>query len=284
MSAEASAAVLKHAQGSDAEWRMLALLADAANPRGVVSGLSLAELAERMGRTEKGVSGVKGRLLKSGQLEELEKGGGRGRSAVYAIKLPGLTGPEPPAEKGGSAPDTPPAEGGNGAAASNTGQKKASSSKDPRADFRQELRDADVPDEMVADGEEFLGRKRKVNSQIVTPAEMAIAAAALAAYNREFEWDGRKGSEVGLGSALTPIVMRIREHPSWDAAKHVRLVESAWRFRWWEQSDRKRRPTPNVIWSDKSFPEVVQDAKEEHEGKKKSERHYTRKRDRGQEG
>lgn len=280
MSAEAMAAVFKHAQGSDAEWRMLILMADAANPRGVISGVSLAELGERMGRKEKGASAVKGRLVQSGQLEELQKGGGRGRSAVYWIKLPGLDGPEenPPSGKPDSLPGNPPAGEGNGAGASNTGEKKASSSSDAGAVFRQELRDADVPDEMVADGLEFLTRKRKVNSQIVTPAEMAIAAAALAAYNREFEWEGRKGSEVGLGSALTPIVMRIREHPSWDAAKHVRLVESAWRFRWWEQGGRKRRPTPNVIWSEKSFPEVVQDAKEEHEGKKKSERHYTRQR------
>ncbi|MGH2938286.1 MAG: hypothetical protein ACRDPE_09230 [Solirubrobacterales bacterium] len=282
MSAKATVAVFDHGEGSDAEWRMLAVLADAATDRGVVVGVSMEELAARMRKTTRGAGQVKRRLIESGQLIVLEEGGGRGRSAVYWLKLPGLAGPEKPRDgEPGKDAETPNDSVGQPAGGSNTGTTTTSSSSPARGrSLAEELRDADVPDEMRADAESFLHEKKKVGGKQVTPAEMAIAAAAVATWNREFEWEGRKGASIGLGSALTAIVMRVREHPTWDAAKHVRLVESAWRFRWWEQSDRKRRPTPNVIWSEKSFPEVVQDAAEEAAGKKKSERHYTRKRDR----
>jgi hypothetical protein len=280
LSAEATIAVFEHGEGSDAEWRMLMTLANAANPGGVVFGLSMAELAERAGKSERGAAQIKRRLIESGQLVVLDEGGGRGKAATYWLRLAGLAGPETPQEDAKAAPANGETDAGE-AGGSNTGTTTTSSSSPARGrSFAEELRDADVPDEMRADAESFLHEKRKVGGKQVTPAEMAIAAAALAAYNREFEWDGRKGAEIGLGSAMTSIVMRIREHPTWDAAKHIRLVESAWRFRWWEQSDRKRRPTPNVVWGEKAFPEVVQDAAEEAAGKKKSERHYTRKRDR----
>lgn len=278
MSAEATAAVLQHHEGTDAEWRMLAVLANEANAAGVISGVGMAEIAERVGKRENGAGQVKGRLIEKGWLVVLDSGGGRGRTATYQIQLPGL--PKPPEENPSKADQTPPDGGGSDAPPSNTRTTTTPSSSSRQGSFAEELRDLEIPAEMHADGEAFLREKKKVGSKIVTPAEMAIAAAALATFNRDFEWEDRQGSEFGLGSALTSIVMRVREHPTWDAAKHIRLVESAWRFRWWERTEKKRRPTPNVIWGVKAFPEVVQDAKEEAAGKKKPERHYTR-RDRG---
>src|SRR5689334_7021726 len=101
MSAEATLAVMEHATGSDAEWRMLMLLAGEANRRGLVSGVTMADLAERMGKSERGTAAVKGRLKASGQLVILDEGGGRGRTATYAINLPGL-------DASSETPQTPP--------------------------------------------------------------------------------------------------------------------------------------------------------------------------------
>lgn len=118
-----------------------------------------------------------------------------------------------------------------------------------------------VGDEMRADGEGLLKAKRKVATRIVTEQEMMVAAAALAEFNRQAKAD------YGLGANLTSIVMRIRDRPSWDAAKHVRLVQSAWRIRWWERrGDDKRRAGPNVIYGEGSFDKVVQDAADEAHG------------------
>jgi len=135
--------------------------------------------------------------------------------------------------------------------------------------------------EMVVDALELLRQHRKVDGKVVTPHEMAIAAVALERFNRCFEWQGKPGSSFGLGGVLPELVMRIRDRPSWDSATHVRLVESAWRLRWWEKKAGGRRPSPSVIWSAKSFPQVVQDAADEKkardEGKPKAAgRRYTR--------
>jgi len=284
MSAEATIAVMEHAEGTDAEWRLLAILANSADHEGVVS-MSREELAERVHKTEKSVGGTLGRLKASGQLMELEHGGGRGKKNVYWLNLPGI--PEPALRKiaEGSAgnPENdgtvggPP--GGNGGGGSNQGEKERSSSEKAAA-FMEALRDCEVPDEMQADALALLRRGKKVGSHVVTPEEMARAAAALAAFNRLFEWKAhnglRKGASFGLGAALPSIVQRIRERPSWDPATHVRLVESAWRLRWWEQTEGRRRPTPNVIYGPKAFEQVVQDAEEEKTGGKTGERHYTR--------
>jgi len=138
--------------------------------------------------------------------------------------------------------------------------------------------------EIVLDGLDLLRQGKKVDGKLITPREMGIAATALAAFNRCYEYKKPggekvvKGSDYGLGGNLTSIVMRIREHPSWDASKHVRLVESAWRIRWWERNP-ERRPGPNVIYGVNSFENVVQDAGEEAAGESPSKirkRRYTR--------
>ncbi|MCA1571240.1 MAG: helix-turn-helix domain-containing protein [Chloroflexi bacterium] len=126
--------------------------------------------------------------------------------------------------------------------------------------------DGDLPPEMVRDAQELLRQKKKVDRRIVTENEMMVAAHALAEFNRQLD------SDYGLGSQVTTIVMRIRDRPSWGAAKHVRLVQSAFRLKWWEQRGSRRRPTPAVIYGERAFDQVVQDATEEARGKKPAER------------
>jgi hypothetical protein len=118
----------------------------------------------------------------------------------------------------------------------------------------------DVPDDMREDARALLVGKAKVGSRIVTEAEIAIAAAALAEFNRQAE------SDYGLGANMRSIVMRIRERPSADAGAHIRLVQSAWRIRWWERTPDGRKPGPNVIYGEKSFDRVWQDASDEARG------------------
>lgn len=117
--------------------------------------------------------------------------------------------------------------------------------------------------ELDVDAAELLKGKQKVGSKIVTEQEMAVAVAALRAFNLA------AGSNFGIGTQLTKIVGRIRERPSWTAAVHERLVASAFRLKWWERSGRSpRRPTPSVIYGNADvFEQVIQDAKDEHEGK-----------------
>lgn len=301
MSAEATVAVFEHAEGSDAEWRMLALLANAANPAGIVSGVRMFDLAEQMGKTERGAGQVKKRLVDSGQLAIVDEGGGRGKPATYWIKLPGLVGPDdegavtvlriagpgnpedsgqkPRRRKRGKAAQTPKEPAGKGGRRSIQGETTtSSSSSSARARFAEELQDVEVSDEMIADALQLLRDRRKVSGKLVTPREMALAVAGLAAFNREFEWEGRRGSDFGLGAALGSIIMRLRDRPGWDPATHVRLVESAWRVRWWERGRRPRRPSPNVIWGERAFEQVVQDARDEAAARKagRPTRKYTR--------
>lgn len=292
MSAEAQLAVMEHATGSDAEWRMLAVLASEANGRGLVVGVSMELLAARVGKSERGAAAIKGRLKASGQLVVLDEGGGRSRTAVYALNLPGLDAADdeetlnvdsPQAES--PAPTT--------ATASSSGSKKGKDREfyaviDGLIDTKIELGSTAVEGgegQMVLDGLGLLRQGKKVDSKLVTPTEMGIAAAALASFNRLFEWKRpngavTKGSDYGLGANLTSIVMRLRDRPSWDAAKHVRLVEAAWKVRWWERDGASnRRPHPNVIWGGKSFDNVVQDAADLAAGedpKAIKKRRYTR--------
>lgn len=121
---------------------------------------------------------------------------------------------------------------------------------------------AEFSDELAADAQALLRAKRKVDGAVVTEAEMAVATAALTEFNAQ------AGSDFGLGANLTCIVMRARERPSWDPAKHRRLVQSAFRLRWWERSRRGGRPTPQVIYGNaKVFEQVVQDAADEAAGR-----------------
>lgn len=121
-----------------------------------------------------------------------------------------------------------------------------------------------VPPDMAADANELLRRKTRVDGRQVTLDEVTKAACAVAAFNRE------SGSEFGLGAHLRSIVMRIRERPSYTFDAHVRLVESAWRLKWWEKRSngrRRGRPTPAVIYGHAGvFENVVQDAVAEKKG------------------
>lgn len=303
MSAEATLAVMEHAQGTDAEWRMLALMANEANAAGIVTGISMADLAKRMGKSDRGVAGVKGRLKASGQLVVLDEGGGRGHSAVYWIALPGLAGPEetpqiavanpadrgaegdetpqPGSPKGDSLPPTPPiprTTTSSSSAGKATG--KAGKESEFWATVGDLLEGVPTATDVAADALELLRTGKKVDGKLVTPTEMGIAAVAVATFNRCFEWKSRTGSDYGLGASLKSIVMRIRDRPSWNAAKHVRLVESAWRIRWWEANGRSdRRPGVNVIYGGNAFENVVQDAGDEAGGEspaKIKKRRYSR--------
>lgn len=277
MSAEATIAVINHATGTDAEKWTLGVLANYAGFDGLVS-MSIGEIAERTGKSERAAAQVLRGLKKSGQLIVIEPGSGRGHKSIYWLNLPGFKTPPKKLQElvmdddergpNGGPDDAPPHPG------SKPEKKKSSSSKE--AVFVEALRDADVSGEMMADARALLRKGKKVGGQLVTPEELACATAGLAAFNALYEWDGRNGGGFGIGAAVTSIVQRARERPSWDPATHVRLVESAWRLRWWEKSDQPRRPTPNVIWGPKAFEQVVQDAEDEKAGRKSGERRYTR--------
>jgi hypothetical protein len=289
VSAEATLAVMEHATGTDSEWRMLAVMANAANHHGIVMNLGAAELAERCGKTERGAGQILARLRKSGQLVTLQQGGGRGVTNIYWINLPGLPRPEtpnqvviPPSPNPEPSGDSPSADSGKDdplpptPPIPSTTTSSSSSAGSKQQEFARLLAALDEFDptanplaDEITDGMELLRTGKKVDGKLVTPAEMAIAAAAVHAFNRCFEWKGRKEADYGLGANLKSIVMRARDRPSWDAGKHVRLVESAWRIRWWEANgSSSRRPTPNVIYGGNAFENVVQDAGAEAGGEK----------------
>ena len=122
------------------------------------------------------------------------------------------------------------------------------------------LGDIEVPGSLLADADDLLRRKTKVDGRIVTPEEMARAVAAIAEINRQAEAD------FGVGAHLRAIVMRVRERPSYNVEAHVRLVQSAWRLAWWKRLGSKpgRRPTPAVVYGNANvFEQVVQDAVDE---------------------
>ena len=272
MSAEAIRAVREHATGTDGQIRLLEVLADWANPRGVAYDIHAEDLAKAMGKKKGGVSGLKTGLKKSGQLVVEERGKGSGDT--FLIALPGLTTQSEPEPI--EAPERPE-------------KIKAKVWHEfwmaAYPYFPETLEvDSSVPVDprtMVAlDALELLGQKRKVDKKLVTTRELALATVCLITFNEEFEWEGKKGTDYGLGANLTDIVMRIRDRPTWDADGWVRLVESAWRIRWWEKNSSSRRPTPSVIFSPKSFEQVVQDAiAEKEKGTQQGGRRFTRRRE-----
>lgn len=141
------------------------------------------------------------------------------------------------------------------------------------ADTADPLADVDAPEEMLIDARELLRRKTRVDGRQVTPEEMGCAVAALAEFNRQ------AGSQFGVGAHLRAVVMRVRERPSMDAAKHVRLVQSAWRRKWWERNGRGRRATPAVVYgNERVFEAVVQDAVDEAAGRPPEEGEAVRRR------
>jgi len=116
--------------------------------------------------------------------------------------------------------------------------------------------------DLVKDGYELLRRKTKVDGRLVTREEMAIVIDVIAEFNAQ------SGSGFGVGAHVKPIVGRIRERASMPADQHVRLVQSAWRIKWWERSGRGRRPTPAVIYGNAGvFEQVIQDAVDERAGR-----------------
>lgn len=120
----------------------------------------------------------------------------------------------------------------------------------------------DVPAAMREDAVAYLGRKEKVGGRVVTSHEIVVVAAVVAEFNRQ------SGSECGVAAHATAIVGRIRERPAYDVETHVRLVQSAWRIRWWERSGKGRRPTPAVIYGNAGvFEQVIQDAVDEKAGR-----------------
>lgn len=298
MSAAATIAVGEHATGTDGEKLMLFVLAEEANSQGIIIDVQADQLAAAMGKKARSASQIKRGLIASGQLVVLQEES-RTQAAIYWLKLPGLTGPSdvlneqitqaaetPNTSKGRAKPaPSPSAPVSEQPAKSKEGKEKQFRTLALESEeFGDGFTEGEVIPEVLADGLEFLRTGEKVNRHMVTPYEMAVAAAVIHAFNRCFEWkrpDGElvKGSEYGLGANLTPIVMCVRKRPSWDAAKHVRLVESAWRIRWWENGDASRRPTPKVIYGGGAFENVAQDAAEEAEGVAVAEikkRRYTR--------
>lgn len=118
-----------------------------------------------------------------------------------------------------------------------------------------------VSESVGADSFALMKAKVKVDGRLVMPLEMEKAAVALSVFNREAD------SEFGLGAHLRPIVMRLRERPSLTPEQMVRLVESAWRIRWWERKGKGRRATPAVVFGNAGcFENVVQDAVQEAKG------------------
>jgi hypothetical protein len=131
----------------------------------------------------------------------------------------------------------------------------------------------DIPDDLLADAGELLRRKQKVGTQLVRPEEMVIAAAAIAEFNRQAD------SDFGLGAHVRAVVGRIRERPSYTADAHVRLVQSAFRLKWWEKFGRGGRATPAVIYGNAAvFEQVVQDATDEKKGRAVADTPQRRKR------
>lgn len=120
-----------------------------------------------------------------------------------------------------------------------------------------------VEGDLLGDAEDHLRRKVKVDGRQVTPEEMVKAVVAIGEVNAQ------SGSQFGVGAHLRAVVMRIRERPSYDADAHRRLVQSAWRLKWWERGGRGRRPTPAVVYgNERVFEQVVQDAVDEKNGRK----------------
>lgn len=252
MSLEAISAVLADTEATDAGWRLLMLMAIDANAVGLVAETSIPGYAARMNRKAGGVAGVKAALIKAGLLVVVneQKDGKRG---TYRLALAGLAEAAAVEQLVPAPPERP-----KGVKASTW--KEFWEAAYPYFPQEGEEETDKQRGEVVADARDLLAQGRKVNSKLVTPRELALAAVGLLAFNRDYEWQGVKEADYGLGANLTEIVMRIRDRPNWDAATWVRLVGSAWRIRWWEKKAGDRRPTPSVIWSPKAFEQVVQDA------------------------
>lgn len=240
---------------------LLVALADECRGDGVVLHLAQADLAAKVGAGERTVRGNLAKLAERGMVLRAPQFEGRQRIAdriALAMK------DEEPADVA--------APGEDGRALlrpeeASKGGEEASARQDSPRPAGDVLDAIEAPDGLRADARELLRTKRKVDGRLVTVSEMARTLAAVAEFNRQ------SGSDFGLGAHLRAVVMRIRERPSYDAEAHVRLVQSAWRLKWWEQDRRsgykgQRRPTPAVIYgNERVFEQVVQDAVDEKNGR-----------------
>jgi len=172
---------------------------------------------------------------------------------------------------GGAADDTTPVactsagddtqQSSSGSPSAGRDEGSASSAAPPVSPLVEALAGVEVPADLIADGEALLARKVRVDGRVATADEIARAVASIAEFNRQ------ASSDFGVGAHLPSIVMRVRERPSYTTEAFVRLVQSAWRIRWWERRGSKRRATPAVIFGNAGcFENVVQDAIEEKKG------------------
>lgn len=247
---------------------LLVALADGANDHGIL-WRGQKSLARRVGTNDRTVRENLKRLEERGLIRRepaFRDDGSRTTDTIY-LALPaadrvsdeelGVSG-DPPADVAGRIPEH------RLSAAAPPGSGQPGVNHQEKLDEHQSISQSEtegIPSEMLADAEELLRQGRKVDRRKVTEREMMLAAQALAEFNRQ------AGSGYGLGAHLTPIVGRIRDRPSWDGAKHVRLVQSAFRLRWWERNGRNRRATPAVVYGERCFDNVVQDAADEAAGK-----------------
>lgn len=103
----------------------------------------------------------------------------------------------------------------------------------------------------------------KVDGRKVTAEEMGKAVEAFDEFNTQ------SGKRLSLGPHLTPIVGRVREVPAMTGSEHRKLVQSAFRLKWWEKgkAGSKRPLTPAVIYgTSKCFANVMSDQEEEAQG------------------
>lgn len=257
--------VMRHSEATLGARLVLFVLAEHAHDDGSESYPSVETLAERTRMSRRAVQSALRRLEADGGV--LRDGLGPKGQTKWIVVMGGAdSSPREDDEgrssrhEGGEAASPEPSNNPNEPSSSSTARGRRSGDGDTlkTADWHE-----NTSTEARRDAEAIWRTRRKVEGHMVTAGEIVIAAAALAEFNVQ------SGSEFGVGAHLVPLVMRIRERPAYDADAHVRLVQSAWRLKWWERGGRGRRPTPAVIYGNSAvFEQVVQDAVDERKGRK----------------
>jgi hypothetical protein len=197
------------------------------------------ELADRAGVTPKALSDYLPQLQAAGLLVVTRRRNERGGDipSIYSLVEPGSA-------MGATLAGDPRAGDPTSSSSTHNGREE----EDEKGGHAERVLPPDIEADVVA----LLKAKRRVDGKLVTEDEMRKAAAALVAFNT-----AQGGADHGLGANLVKLVGRIRERPAWEAAKWVRLVESAWRLRWWEKTGSGRRPTPAVVFGNANVLEQV---------------------------
>lgn len=269
-----------HSETTGNERVIMLRLASRADENGICTE-GVDDLARVTGLKRRAVQGNLTRIKEKGELVRVgNEAGGRGNKAVYQLALGDLGKGASARAKGASgrpekgarddvkgAPERPERVHADDSTTRSSTSLVVGSSKNPVEEGESNGENSPTDDVVAA----VLAAKRKVGSRRVTEAEARTAAAALAEFNGQADRDLVLSSE----DWLRMIVGRIRERPELTPAQHERIVQSAFRFRWWEQrkdSDGKRgkarRVTPSVIYgSSRCFEEVLQDAIDEANGK-----------------